>query len=75
MTHVGPRAKEQQKNASVLGNAKRSELMRDPAFAVKISQQISEGVISRWSRYGHNWVGRKHSEETKAKIGSANVIK
>jgi hypothetical protein len=46
----------------------------DSEFSEECKLKISNAVKLYWETNGHNWVGRKHNEESKNKIGKANSI-
>lgn len=59
-------------------NEKRSQraerMKNDPDLYAEWIEKISLGLQKRYKKCGHNWAGRVHSEETKAKIGKANSM-
>jgi hypothetical protein len=70
------------KCSQAAGIKHRERMLNDEEYRKKISQQTSEsnkrryvrGDIKGW-KDTFNWVGKKHSEETKRKIGEINSIK
>jgi len=72
-------SKEIQKIGSLAGNLEKTRLMKeDPAYRARIVRMISENMKRQFAegkRTSFNvgqWIGKKHSEETKKKIGVAN---
>lgn len=49
-----------------------NRMKTDENYKKEIIKKISEGMRAKWKIDGHRWVGRKHSEETKRKIGEKN---
>ena len=75
-------SKEIQKIGSLAGNLEKTRLMKeDPAYRARIVGTISENMKRQFAegkRTSFNvgqWIGKKHSEETKKKIGAANSTK
>jgi len=74
-------SKEIQKIGSVLGNIKKSELLKnDEAFRERISKAMSLQMKRQYKEGRENpnkghWKGRKHSLESKRLIGETNSIK
>ena len=75
-------SKEIQKIGSLAGNLEKTRLMKeDPAYRARIVRMISENMKRQFAegkRTSFNvgqWIGKKHSEETKKKIGAANSTK
>jgi hypothetical protein len=74
--------KHQFKCSQAAGIKHRERMLNDKEYRKKISQQTSEsnkrryvrGDIKSW-KDTFNWTGKKHSEETKRKIGEINSIK
>ncbi len=59
-----------------IGGKKRSELLREnPEFAKWVSERLSEGIKKVVAEGRHKtFLGKKHSEEAKQKIGKANSV-
>jgi len=67
--------KEQRKEASRKGNKRRRELLQNPEWAPEF-RRASANTLRRWNKRASaeakaTFTGRKHTEETKAKIGVA----
>jgi hypothetical protein len=70
------------KCSQAAGIKHREKMLNDEEYRKKISQQTSEsnkrryirGDIKSW-KDTFNWTGKKHSEDTKIKIGKINSIK
>lgn len=67
-------------NKNKLNNKSNQYLMtwdrckKDPEYFEFLKQKISNSVKLSITINGHNWIGRKHKQEAKDKIGKANSI-
>ena len=52
----------------------RDLLRTDPIFKNEFSKSISNGLKNYFKTHDSSWLGKKHKEETKEKIGMANSI-
>ena len=74
-------SKEIQKMGSIMGNIRKKELLQtDQKFREKYSKALSIAMKKQYANGKENpnkghWKGRKHSEESKKKIGSTNSNK
>jgi len=66
---------EQQLINSKKGNLKFLELMEDPEWRKKQCNKISIAQKEYCGKHGGYWEGKKHSDETKKKIGKTNSLK
>ena len=48
--------------------------LKDPIYKEKHCKKISNGLKDKWKKGDHNWSGKKHTEETKKKIGEKNSV-
>ena len=44
----------------------------DPIYAKEFSDKISKSLVETWKIKEHPWIGKRHTEETKKKIGKIN---
>lgn len=53
-----------------------NKIKNDPEYAKEFSQKVSNGLKLYYQTHNfvNPWIGRKHTEETKRKIGKANSI-
>lgn len=67
---------QQKRRAIAAGKATALKLKTDPIFKAAFSKQISENNSIRHALgilHAPDWRGKKHKDETKRKIGSANI--
>jgi hypothetical protein len=74
-------SRETQRIGSIAGNLEKTRLLKeDSTFRARLSKAISESMKKQYREGRKNpnkghWVGRKHLEESKRKIGVANSVK
>lgn len=59
-------------DGSVGGKLFADRMRSDPEFKSKWQHSLSESLKETFSKNGHPWTGRKHTEEAKKKIGEVN---
>ena len=47
-------------------------LLKDPEYKKQHGEKISKGLKNYWKKFGHNWEGKTHSEETKRKMSETH---
>lgn len=65
---------EKTKKLSKIANDKKKELYKDENYLNDVREKISNGLNKYYETHESSWVGRKHKEESKRKIGLANSI-
>lgn len=66
---------DEQKIYSTLGNNKFIELLEQETYLENFKNKVSIGVKRYYDENESHWIGRKHSEESKIKIGLKNSKK
>lgn len=56
------------------GRSTTNKLRRDPLFAKKYNKKISNSLKAHYKENGSHWLGKKHTKETKEKIGAKSRI-
>lgn len=59
-------------DGSVGGKIFAARMRSDPEFKSKWQYSLSESLKETFSKNGHQWTGKTHTEEAKKKIGEAN---
>lgn len=49
-------------------------LMKDNEYNLKFGKKVSHGLFKYYDNHTNKWLGKKHKEETKIKIGKANSL-
>ena len=60
------------KQIGLKGGLSLKNKLKSSNFANAFSKAVSNGIKQHWKEFGHNWLGKHHSEESKKKIGLAN---
>ena len=64
---------ERAKQLSKLANDKKKELYKDEKYLDKVSKKISTGLNKYYETNESVWLGKKHKEESRQKIGKSNI--
>lgn len=67
------KSNERTKQLSKMANDKKKELYKDEKYLDKVSKKISTGLNKYYENNDSVWLGKKHKEETKIKIGKSNI--
>jgi hypothetical protein len=73
-TYEGKPELDKWKLVNLAGPALHNKLKKDPDFKLKYNSSISNSLKNYYEENDSHWIGKKHTEETKQKIGKKTSI-